>query len=487
MPRTISARSATPQELDRSWQTAVQNINGMISILTLLPVLTGRAQNVKLVASRLLPGSFIVTGIGAGRVLMKLQTGILLCSFDLYRNVIGDISYPHDEYVNKFSPKLDHIPTGTPERHATAAYINHNPAEVYMVEAWFRSQGRPTIVKLRLNNQIRVAVGFAIYLCLYAGETFLAMHNAATGCKTVFLALQGVSVLLWLAATTVIQIRKGEGKKEVELNDTQSSEYRCFRVSLLGNNVSSALLSFNLNNLDGYRVFQAEYNQGSLVFAGVLVLISGLIDMLSTVLIVGLTFWAYPWLAVELLIILAKVIFCIEPVRYTEIAHVKLFSSQEIPQLPQNTALEIPLHIHTDKRWTNISVTTDYNILKDNDTGITWQSTSAGIFIGQHYTAIENGVRTLRHLAFTGQEKKLGLVNDPPELQSNQALQREFLAALCAVVHANKVPSKEFITAVETLMANVRPTMAQIWYSFGTKDLADAVAAAKSTLAWRWL
>src|SRR5437763_250333 len=30
---------------------------------------------------------------------------------------IGDLSSPHDEYVNRFAPKLKHLPTATPERH----------------------------------------------------------------------------------------------------------------------------------------------------------------------------------------------------------------------------------------------------------------------------------------------------------------------------------------------------------------------------------
>lgn len=137
---------------DRDWQSAVQNINGMNSILTLLPVLTGKVQNIKLVASRVFPASFVVAGIGAGRVLSKLQLGILLWSFELYRNTVAELSYAHDEYVNRFMPKLRHIPSGTAERHTTSLIVNHNPAEAYMVEAWFQARGRPSTVRLRQNN-----------------------------------------------------------------------------------------------------------------------------------------------------------------------------------------------------------------------------------------------------------------------------------------------------------------------------------------------
>src|SRR4051812_35646618 len=97
------------------WQSAVLNINGMNSILTLLPVLAGKVPNVKLIASRIYPASFVVAGVGAGRVLSKLQVGILLWSFDIYRNTVGELPYAHDEYVNKFSPTLEHLPTGTAE------------------------------------------------------------------------------------------------------------------------------------------------------------------------------------------------------------------------------------------------------------------------------------------------------------------------------------------------------------------------------------
>jgi hypothetical protein len=61
LPRLAPSQQNNP----RTWESAVQNINGMNSILTLLPVLTGKVQNIKLVASRVYPASFVVAGIGA--------------------------------------------------------------------------------------------------------------------------------------------------------------------------------------------------------------------------------------------------------------------------------------------------------------------------------------------------------------------------------------------------------------------------------------
>lgn len=484
----LRPRSSPPDD-QRSWEAAVQNINGMNSILTLLPVLTGRAQNIKLVASRILPGSFIIAGIGAGRVLAKLQVGILLCSFDLYCNTVGELSYPHDEYVNKFSPKLDHVPTNTPERHAKGAHINHNPAEAYMIEAWFRTQGFPAVVELRQNNTIRMIFGFTLYLCLYAGETYLAAKIAATDCSTVFLLIQALSVCLWLLATIIVQVRKGQGQKKLELNDTESSEYRCFQLPLLGKHVSTALLSFHLNSLQQYQIFQSNYKQPALVLAGSLIMISGVLDILSTVLIVGLTVWAYPWLAVQLLVILAKVVFCVEPTRQMEIHRVKRRDTGEEVHLQMDGPLQVPLHIEMAEQWSCCQVTTHYNIFRHRDTAVKWRSASPGVYIGQPYTSVaEEGKRSLKYLAFTGDSMELGLVDVAPAPQTNEALQREFLAAMVAVVAANKIPSREFIAAVETGLASIKANMPPHWFRFGAKDVNDAIASAKATLIWReWL
>ena len=171
-----------------------------------------------------------------------------------------------------------------------------------------------------------------------------------------------------------------------------------------------------------------------------------------------------------------------------EIRSVKCQGTQQEAQVPNSGVLRIPLEIHTADRWRCSQVNTHYNILTDQETCTDWQSTSAGLYIGQEYTAIDNNKRSTKYLALTGDEKKLGLVDDPPELQENQALQREFLAALAVVVIANRIPSRQFIAAVEVMMSNIQLTMSKTWYKFGSKDLMDAVIAAKTTLIWReWL
>ncbi|KAI9778783.1 MAG: hypothetical protein M1839_007873 [Geoglossum umbratile] len=399
-----------------------------------------------------------MAGIGAGRVLSKLQLGILLWSFELYRNTITELSYPHDEYINKFAPTFHHVPTDTPERHATGLIINHNPAELYMVEAWFQTQGRPAIVELKQNNYTRVAVGFVSYLMLYAGETYLALKNAATATGHVFLAAQAVCVGTWLVASLIVQVKRGQGSRYIELNTLHSTEYRCLTLSTLGENVSSATLSFHLNNLQGYKIYGSKYEQPMLAFAGVLILLSAAIDIMSTVLIVGLTNWAYPWIGLEVAIIVAKVAFCLEPLR-----------ENEIKRAPSLECLK---------------VCTDYIVLDEPDAGLEWKSTTAGLWIGQEYTATNSHNRTYtKYLAL--QDQKLALIDQEPVHQKNQALQREFLAALKVIVDGNKVPSEEFITAIDRTLEGVEATMDQEWYTFGAKDALESVAKAKTNLWWR--
>ncbi|OQU98293.1 hypothetical protein CLAIMM_04099 [Cladophialophora immunda] len=447
----------------RDWQSAVQNINGMNSILTLLPVLTGKVQNVKLIASRSLPASFVVAGIGAGRVLSKLQLGILLWSFELYRNTVAELSYAHDEYMNRFMPKLRHIPSGTAERHTTSLIINHNPAEAYMVEAWFQARGRASTVQLRQNNYVRLLVGSVIYLALYSGETFLAVQNGAEGTGRLLTVVQTVCVCLWLGAVVMTQVARGQGKSEVQLNRLGSPEYRCLQIPTAGEHVTCAILSFHLHNLSGFQVYRANYEQPILRVAGGLILISGVLDLVSTVLIVGLTAWAYPWIGLEVAIILAKVVFCLEPTREIEIASVDAGGSAPVQGGPDPLPLQIQLADHF----------------------VCQRSNSAGLWIGQAYIASDGagGIST-RHLSLNGQ-KKLVLVADEPEKQDNQALQREFLAALASVVEANVVPSEKFIAAVEQTLDNIKRTMAVNWFAFGSKDVMDKVNRARRNRRWR--
>ncbi|KAI9775819.1 MAG: hypothetical protein M1839_000870 [Geoglossum umbratile] len=155
-----------------------------------------------------------------------------------------------------------------------------------------------------------------------------------------------------------------------------------------------------------------------LAFAGVLILLSAAIDIVSTVLTVGLTkwAWAYPWIGLEVAIIVAKVAFCLEPLRENEIKDV-------IPQDPTAPAPSLKC----------LKVCTDYIVLDEPGAGLEWKSTTAGLWIGQEYTATNSHKRTYtKYLAL--QDQKLVLANQEPAYQTNQALQREFLAALKVIV-----------------------------------------------------
>ncbi len=484
LTRALVLSRGVPQNTgSRDWQSAVQNINGMNSILTLLPVLTGKVQNVKLVASRTYPASFVVAGIGAGRVLSKLQVGILLWSFDLYRNTVADLSYAHDEYINHFMPILQHVPSGTPERHTTNTIINHNLAEAYMVEAWFQTRGSPSILKLKQNNYMRMFVGYIGYLVLYSAETFLAVENAADGTGRLLMIVQTICVCTWLTAITIIQMLRGQGNPEVRLNCTGSSDYRCFRIPTAGDYIGCETLSFHLDNLNAFQIYGAGFEQPKLAAAGLLVLISGVLDIVSTVLIIGFTSWAYSWIGTEVFIIIAKVIFCLEPTREIEIASITAqgCQSQSISHGPDR----LPLRIQLGTGFICQSVTTEYNTIHDSYTDVEWRSTTAGLWIGQAYEAPCNlGAMPKRYLAID-QQKKLALIEDAPEVQKNQALQREFLAALVAVVASNKVPSQKFVESVETTLRNVQCTMSSDWYAFGSKAVLEKVRKAKQDLRWR--
>jgi hypothetical protein len=467
----------------RNWQSAVQNINGMNSILTLLPVLTGKVQNVKLVASRVFPASFVVAGIGAGRVLSKLQLGILLWSFELYRNTVAELSYAHDEYVNRFMPRLRHVPTGTAERHATSLIVNHNPAEAYMVEAWFRTGGRPSRVRLKQNNYTRLLVGSLVYVSLYSAETFLAVQNAATGTGRLLTVVQTVCVCLWLGAVITVQVARGQGKAELQLNRTGSPEYRCLQPAAAGEHVVCEVLSFHLNNLAGFQLYGARYEQPVLRLAGGMILVSGILDVVSTVLIVGLTAWAYPWIGLEVVIILVKVVFCLEPTREIEIASVAIDGPQHTN--PTDEPDPLPLKIQLGDNLTCQSVTTDHNVVHEQAANLDWTSTTAGLWIGQAYHSSVGGISSTKYLS-VDQHKKLTLVAGPePETQDNQALQREFLAALAPQVEANVVPGLKFIEAMQRTLNNIKPTMAASWYAFGSKDVTDKIGKARRDRRWR--
>ena len=80
---------------------------------------------------------------------------------------------------------------------------------------------------------------------------------------------------------------------------------------------------------------------------------------------------------------------------------------------------------------------------------------------------------------------KLTLSEAEPQKEAKDALQREFLACLAEIVRANKVPSAEFLQAIETAREGIRKTMSDTWYLFGTADLLGYMRTAYRDLVWR--
>ncbi|KAK4949704.1 hypothetical protein LTR10_011545 [Elasticomyces elasticus] len=280
----------------------------------------------------------------------------------------------------------------------------------------------------------------------------------------------------------MIQTARGQGKAEVQLNRTGSSEYRCLQMPTAGENVTCEVLSFHLNNLNGFQLYGGRYEQAILRIAGALILVGGVLDVVSTVLIVGLTAWAYPWIGIEVIIIVTKVIFCLEPIREIEIARVAV----DTDGLDQQRGPDpLPLKIQLGGGFICQKVTTDYNIVREPNTCRDWRSTTAGLWVGQVYTISDgSSADSTRYLAID-QQKKLTLLSGEPEKQDNQALQREFLAALATVVEANVVPSRKFIAAVERTLDNIKDTMATNWYVFGSKDVMEKIGKARRAGTWR--
>jgi hypothetical protein len=53
----------------------------------------------------------------------------------------------------------------------------------------------------------------------------------------------------------MIQIARGQGKAEVQLNCTGPPRYRSFQIHTAGENVANEVLSFHFNNLGGFRLY----------------------------------------------------------------------------------------------------------------------------------------------------------------------------------------------------------------------------------------
>lgn len=456
----------------------------MSAIFSLVPVLTGKVQNVKMIVSRSFPGSLVLAGLGAGRVLTKLQLGVLLLSCELYRNLVDEFTYHHDEFVNKFSPALLHIPSATPERHSSNVIINHNPTEGYMIEAWFQTRGYPARVELIQNNNVRVFFGLLLYTLLYSAETYLAMRNAATGTGNVLIAMHIVTGVCWIISVCVLQTARGQGRRFIHLNGS-SAEYRCFRLISLGHRVQSTIFSTHLQNVQEFNIFQSRYESNAVKVAGGIILTSGIVDIMATILVVGLNHWAYGWLAYQGLILFVKVGFSIEPLRQIPIRGIRISDDADQPC----AMIRLPLEVNTTPEFTFRHLGVQKNIVVERDTDITWESCTPGLYIGQPYfdstkVASSDSCRpAARYLALL--DNILTLDVEQPAKEANQALQREFLSCLADVVKANKLASWEFVFAVEAATCGIKKTMETEWFEYGTKDLLQNLQKCKDDIFWR--
>ena len=490
----VSVLAGGPEALvtnNRSLAEVVQNINGMSSLFALIPVLTGKLQNVKLIAARTFPAALTLAGLGAGRGLSKLQMGLLLVHCELYRNVVDTFSYHHDEYVNKFAPPLIHKPTGTPERHSSNAIINHNITEDYMVEAWFQTQGRPAQIELSQNGNRRTFVGILAFLLLHAVETFLGVRTAAANTGLALIIMQATTAFLWIGGICVIQANRGQGMRFFEVNGRDSPDYRCYQLVTLGDRIQSAVLSTHMDNIRSYKIFNSQYENRMLTLAGGAILASGFIDIIATILIVGLTRWAYWWLAYQVVIVFLKLACSLEPLREQDIKSIQpLIATPMTPlsqpaPLPATSGSGFPILINTTPEFTFLAVLPNKNVVLEHASGLLWQSRSSGLWVGQPYYSMEGSddKELVRYLVDVNKQLTLDVAE--PNKESNDALQREFLACLAAVVNANKVASHEFVAAVKSCVDLIRPAMDPEWFDYGSKDILQALTKCRRNIFWR--
>ena len=236
-------------------------------------------------------------------------------------------------------------------------------------------------------------------------------------------------------------------------------------------------MSFHLENLEKFQLYGSNWEALMLKLAGIFVILSAILDVLSTILIVGKTTWAYYWIGIELAVILVKVGCCLEPLRFTEIQKTHTNATEMMTQTPDSTALRLPLDIHLAGPWRCQMVTTSHNIFENQTTGDLWKSTTAGLSIGQNYCCINNPDQSgTKYLAKTDQIDLITLIDSPPKSEDSHALQREFLTAVSAIVATNSVPSRDFIAAIETTIENVRSAMPKFWFDYATAGLLDGIS-----------
>ncbi|KAI0807563.1 hypothetical protein C8Q74DRAFT_73516 [Fomes fomentarius] len=284
---------------------------------------------------------------------------------------------------------------GTQERHSSNVIVNHNPTEDYMVEAWFQTQGLPAKVELKQNGNQRLLCGMTIYLILYAFETFINFQNAATGAGVPLVALQIISAVFWAVPICVLHVARGQGKRFINLNRLATAEYRCFQLVVSGKNVHAAMLSTHLNNVRDYNLFHSKYESKRLKAVGGAMVFSGIVDIFTTVLIVGLNAWAYGWLGLQVLFIIVKVVFSLEPIRRIPIVDVQPLVGDTLdqgPPLPATSSLQgrnaktrLPIIIECSPEYAFREVCVTHNVVFEHSEETYWHSRTPGLFIGQPY------------------------------------------------------------------------------------------------------
>jgi hypothetical protein len=242
----------------------------------------------------------------------------------------------------------------------------------------------------------------------------------------------------------------------------------------------------NLKNLQDFRLFGSNYENRTLKMVGILLIVGGCADILVTILVVGLNLWAYGWLTFEVLIIFVKVVFSLEPLRQISIKSIRPMDGK----VAASAKTSVPLMITTAPEYSFIEVGIQRNIVEEVGTPEKWYSCSPGVYIGQPYYRNADFCKSnppVRYLALSGSglDAILTLQDKEPPKEPNQALQREFLAALAEVVKANTVASPAFVSAVEQMMEGVRATMEPQWFLFGSKDLTEYLSKCKTGILWR--
>ncbi|KAJ2976403.1 hypothetical protein NUW54_g11571 [Trametes sanguinea] len=183
-------------------------------------------------------------------------------------------------------------------------------------------------------------------------------------------------------------------------------EYRCFQLITSGKHVQSAVLSTHLSNVREFNLFNSEYESRALHAVGAAMVVSGVIDIFAAILVVGLSDWAYGWLALQVTLVAVKVFFSLEPMRRIPIVEAKplVDGTSLIAQPPNHSQrgssssahssfdnARLPILIETNPAYSFTDVCVTGNSVLHIPTSIRWRSHTPGVYIGQPYYMVEEG------------------------------------------------------------------------------------------------